>query len=107
MVESDQEFGSWKVIGRDSNNRRNAICLCMKCDTEHTVSIANLESNKTRRCRNCAALAKNGSGNHQWKGVGRVPSRYFSWTKKNAIKSGKDFLISIEDMAEQFDAGRP
>ena len=46
-----QQFNNWKVLKRDSENSRNWICLCTKCNkTIKSVNGTSLRSGKSKSC---------------------------------------------------------
>jgi len=84
------------------SRNKHWICVC-DCGTQRIVEGNRLRQGKTKSCGCIMSQAletfsrKNrGSNNYRWKGYQDITGRYFSSLKAAALKSKKEFTISIE-----------
>jgi len=71
---------------------------CTKCKKEKIRQITHILNGK----RGCSCNCKL-ENNPSWKGVGKIPGRYFNGLKKRAISRLMDFDLTIEYLSDLFD----
>lgn len=76
-----QEIGRWRVLSFAKSHGTSCYwhCLCLDCQATHMVLACNLKSDKSSRCRSCAARFKGGAcgqlcGNH-WTSIVRTANK--------------------------------
>lgn len=84
-------------------------CLCMKCNSIYERKITDLNSGKSKQCKNCRVKEslgrinskeriRLGNKNPRWTGSENIPGEYFSQIKHNAFKRNIPFNLTLEDL---------
>jgi hypothetical protein len=93
-----QKFGKYTILNENIELKREAqiLCLC-ECGKENYVSCYTLLNGKSKGCLECNNPRPKES-NPSWGGFGNISGKYYGRIKRNAIKRGIKFDISIEYM---------
>lgn len=100
---TDKKFGKLTAIEllpeRSRSGTRIWLCKC-ECGGIKKVISASLVGGMTRSC-GCEAHPRH-SNNSNWKGYGDISLDFYTTVKRNAIKRGIDFNVSIEYLWDLF-----
>lgn len=93
-----QTFGTLTVISKRVGSGNQVLCKC-NCGNELKKRASRLLTEKNNGCQKCQVK----NLNHRWQGVGKVPKIVFTRIKHHAIKTCKEFDITLEYIAKLFD----
>ncbi len=85
------------------NSSRHAVWIC-KCDCGHErIAESRLLRNKSiKTCKKCSIKNRNGKTNPSWQGYEDISLSLFNSIKRDAIRRGLEFSITIEFLWELF-----
>ena len=98
LIHFGQKFGTLTVLSKRVERGNQVSCKC-DCGNELRKRAKRLLVGENNGCQKC--LIKN--LNHLWKGIGNVPKIVFTRIKHHAIKTCKEFNITLEYISEIFD----
>jgi hypothetical protein len=91
---SDKIYKHWKILRQDPNSKCKYICLCLLCNTEHSVFKCNLyRKNSYYCCKSCSASRERA---HQWKGFGDVHGKFMYVLNRIAKLRNLELNVAIE-----------
>lgn len=90
-------IGDWIVEGYTFNRHNQLIVRC-SCGTTSELSAATAKSSRSKRCTNCSYKKIS-----QDRSYGKIHNTYYQQLKKAAIRRNIVFLISIEDLWNQYE----
>ena len=100
-TEPNQIYNNLKTI--EKSHRHNNITYwkfqCLLCGNEH---ITRLQDVRRGRIKSCGCIKNVKQNNGQWKGIGDMPGRYYSYYKKGALKRNIEWNITLEDMHDEY-----
>jgi len=99
LIKRGQRFGKLTVLSNRIGSGTQVSCRC-DCGNVLKKRAARLLCENNDGCQKC--LIQN--LNHLWKGFGKVPKIVFTRIKHHAIRTHKDFDITLEYISNLFDS---
>jgi hypothetical protein len=94
------EYHSHDMIYPESRTRRMSYWMC-RCDCGRQTAVA--RSNLTRVTRSCGCMMNRvGKASQNWKGVGDIPSSWFSCLRGTAKSREIEFRLTLEYVWDLF-----
>ena len=97
-IKLGQKFGSLTVVSSRVGPGNQVSCEC-ECGNFIKKRAARLLAGRNNGCKKCLV----GVSNHLWKGVGKIPKIAFTRIKHHAVRTHRDFNITIEYLSHLFD----
>jgi hypothetical protein len=99
LIKRGQRFGKLTVLSDRVGDGNQVSCQC-DCGNFLKKRAARLLHEKNDGCQKC--LVKD--LNHLWKGIGKVPKIVLTRIKHHAVRTHKDFTITLEYISKLFDS---
>lgn len=98
---SNKKFGKLNVLYIDNEKKERVrwICQC-DCGTIKSIISKHLVSGSTISCG--CLLNYKGKNHHSFKGFEKIPGKYFTQIKRNALSRNLEFNITINQMWDLF-----
>ena len=95
-----RKFGDWTVIdfAHFSRTKNQYWLVECRCGVKKSVSLTNLISGESTRCRQCHLATQRGDQHPQWKGTKNIPKTFFNRIKIGAKERNIEFKLAIEDL---------
>ncbi|HOS15545.1 MAG TPA: hypothetical protein PKX15_00750 [Bacteroidales bacterium] len=101
LIKQGQRFGKLVVLSKKIERGNQVLCKC-ECGNLLKKRAIRLLTENNNGCQKCLI----GELNHLWKGVGKVPKIALTRIKHHAIRTHKEFNITLKYLSEIFDKQR-